>query len=162
MQSLDQIDANRFIIEVTTDVFETMLAINLESVESPPVHTEFENAKVVGSVGFAGKIRGAVHVQFGAGFARTVTGAMLGMDPGELGDDDIDDTIGELSNMIGGGGKSKLCDSGFSCQLSIPTVLRGSQFKMNTKIQDGGFVKEEIFRHAEDTVLLTVSMNTGE
>lgn len=160
MQSFDQIDTNRFITEVTTDVFETILAISLESVEPPLDQTEFENAMVVGSVSFAGKIRGVVHVQFGANFARTVTGAMLGMDPGELGDDDIDDTIGEFSNMIGGGFNSKLNDSGFSCQLSVPTVLRGSQFKTN--IQDDDFVKEKFFRHAGDTVMLTVSMSSGE
>jgi chemotaxis protein CheX len=35
--------------------------------------------------------------------------------------------------MIGGDMKSKLCDAGFPCVLSIPNVTCGSDFKIESK-----------------------------
>ena len=50
----------------------------------------------------------------------------------EVGDPEVNDVIGELCNMIGGTLKSNLCDAGFSCQLSLPAVLRGADLQIET------------------------------
>jgi len=49
--------------------------------------------------------------------------------------------IGELSNMIGGDLKSRLCDAGLPCQLSIPSITSGSDFKIESR----GWVRSERF-----------------
>ena len=35
------------------------------------------------------------------------------------------DAIGELTNMVAGNVKSKLCDLGLECAISVPAVVRG-------------------------------------
>lgn len=39
----------------------------------------------------------------------------------------VTDAIGELSNMVAGYVKSRLCTNGSSCTLTIPSVVRGQQ-----------------------------------
>ncbi len=73
-------------------------------------------------------------------FAKMMAAAMLGMEPDEMEDEDeVNDVIGEVSNMIGGDMKSRLCDAGFACQLSIPSITRGSDFR----IESMGWVRHE-------------------
>jgi chemotaxis protein CheX len=56
---------------------------------------------------------------------------MLGLKDSELDGDGaevVNDAIGELTNMIVGVFKNGLCDSGYSCRLTVPSILRGSNF----------------------------------
>jgi CheY-like chemotaxis protein len=63
------------------------------------------------------------------GAARTLASRMLGLAEAELqGDDMVNDAIGELSNMIVGCAKSRLCDAGAPCVLTIPSIVRGQSF----------------------------------
>jgi CheY-specific phosphatase CheX len=55
---------------------------------------------------------------------------MLGTPEAELGGNEmVNDVIGELLNMIVGSVKSRLCDSGVLCVLTIPSVMRGRHLK---------------------------------
>jgi chemotaxis protein CheX len=85
--------------------------------------------QVVGSVGFFGELNGVIYLCFEEVFARLCTGNMLGLDAAELlatGEEPVNDAIGEITNMVVGAFKNGLCDAGFPCKLTIPTVLRGS------------------------------------
>jgi chemotaxis protein CheX len=87
--------------------------------------------QVVGTVGFIGDINGLIYLHFPEPFARACTCQMLGMSEAELeeaGDETINDAIGEITNMTVGAFKNCLCDSGFPCKLTIPSILRGSNF----------------------------------
>ena len=67
-------------------------------------------------------------------FAREMTAAMLGMTVDDIGsDEEVHDVIGEVCNMVGGDLKSRLCDAGFSCSLSIPSVTFGENFRTESK-----------------------------
>lgn len=86
---------------------------------------------VVGSVGFIGEANGLMYIYLPLPFARLCTRNLLGMTDRELdeaGDDTINDAIGELTNMTVGSFKSGLCDAGYSCMLTMPSILRGSNF----------------------------------
>jgi len=48
------------------------------------------------------------------------------VDPGEM----VNDAVGELSNMVAGYVKSRLCDAGSQCTLTIPSVVRGQQLSV--------------------------------
>jgi chemotaxis protein CheX len=84
--------------------------------------------EIIGSVGFAGTASGMVYLCLTDEFAKKATGEILGMSPGEVemnGPDVLKDAIGEITNMTAGGFKNELCDLGFPCKLTLPTILRG-------------------------------------
>lgn len=119
------------------DVMKTMLN------KSASFHSESEaetnNGKsieicgqqVVGTVGFIGDINGLIYLYLGTELAHLGAGHLLGMSKEELeeaGDEVVNDAIGELTNMTVGAFKNQLCDRGFQCKLTIPSILRGSNF----------------------------------
>ena len=80
------------------------------------------------NVGFAGEANGVVYLCLSDDFALLATGEILGMSPGEVemhGFEVIKDAIGEITNMTAGGFKNQLCDVGFPCKLTVPTIVRG-------------------------------------
>jgi chemotaxis protein CheX len=122
------------------EVFSTMLTQHAHLVEpavdgsveaAPPLFArQAQHAPyVVGTVGFIGEANGLIYLYLPEKFARQVTCQMLGMKDSEIDSDDvINDAIGEITNMIVGVFKNGLCDSGYSCRLTIPSILRGSNF----------------------------------
>lgn len=108
-------------------VFETMFAMTVASV--PNATPDRDSEHVSGSVGFAGEtITGAVYLHLPAGFARVLGACMLGVNVAELSEAEINDVVGEVTNMLAGGLKSWLCDSGASCAVSTPGIIRGHSF----------------------------------
>lgn len=122
------------------EVFSTMLGQHAQLVDPPPAGGEEASpplfAKqsqhapyVVGTVGFIGEVNGLIYLYLPEKLARLTTCQMLGLKDSEIeGDDVINDAIGEITNMIVGVFKNGLCDSGYSCRLTIPSILRGSNF----------------------------------
>lgn len=109
------------------DVFETMLS--LKAMPQPSTDTPHLDERVTGCVAFAGDhINGAVYLHLATPFANRVAAAMLGLEPGDLGEAEVNDAIGEATNMLTGGLKSWLCDSGAECAVSTPAIIRGSAF----------------------------------
>lgn len=109
-----------------TDVFDTMLsmsAVFVPAAELPGVHE-----RVTGSVGFAGDdVHGAVYLHLPVEFATQVAAAMLGLPAEELtGETEVNDVVGEVTNMLTGGLKSWLCDAGLPCAVSTPAIIRGA------------------------------------
>jgi len=47
----------------------------------------------------------------------------------------VTDAIGELSNMVAGYVKSRLCNGGLPCVLTIPSVVRGQQLSVEGSAQ---------------------------
>jgi chemotaxis protein CheX len=83
---------------------------------------------IFGSVGFAGEANGIVYLCIPDDFAKNAASRILGMSSSEIemhGDEVIKDVIGEITNMTVGGFKNALCDLGFPCKLTLPTIVRG-------------------------------------
>ncbi|MBL0702060.1 MAG: chemotaxis protein CheX [Desulfosarcina sp.] len=159
MSELNRIDLKNCLVNAIADVFDTMLSMKVEAGESNP--EEITNSRIVGTVGFAGKVMGCVNLHVGDAFAENITAAMLGMEPDEIEtDEEIYDVIGELSNMVGGDLKSRLCDAGFECQLSIPSTTSGSNFKIESK---GWMEQERIgFASGNDKGVAEVFIKAGD
>jgi len=140
------------------DVFETMLtmkAVPLPGTGIPPMEE-----RVTGSVAFAGDhINGAVYLHLSAPFASRVAAAMLGLAPEELGDAEVNDVVGEATNMLTGGLKSWLCDSGAECAVSTPAIIRGSAFVIES-LPD---VEREclIFGCGENRIVVEIHVKVG-
>jgi chemotaxis protein CheX len=130
------------ITRAISDVFKTMLASEATLVSAteitnlqdwPPLGTNAEEARphVVGTVGFIGDINGLLYLYLDLDFARKATSHLLGMTESEVdeaGDEVVNDAVGEITNMTVGSFKNGLCDAGYPCKLTIPSILRGSNF----------------------------------
>ena len=116
------------------NVFDTMLG--MKAVIVPDAELPHFVERISGSAGFGGQnVTGAVYIHLSATFALQITGVMLGIPPGEpIGESDVNDVVGEASNMLTGGLKSWLCDAGSECAVSTPAIIRGTAFSIEPMV----------------------------
>ena len=127
-QTLQNLNIQEFMTKHLVEVFETMLSMKaVPCMKFDPPHF---SSRVSGSVGFGGEaVTGAVYLHLSAAFATKVASTMLGLKPEELGgENDVNDVVGEVTNMLAGGLKSALCDAGAPCAVSTPAIIRGTSF----------------------------------
>jgi chemotaxis protein CheX len=137
-QEISEILIRENITRAVSDVFKTMLSRSAvlcpaSAQGARPSGEVAANPQVVGTVGFLGDANGLIYLYLPLPFARVCTCHLLGMTEAELdeaGDEVINDAIGELTNMTVGSFKNALCDAGFPCKLTIPSILRGSTFSV--------------------------------
>lgn len=125
------------ITHAVKEVFSTMLSQPASLVPMPPRpepdSLELVYPHVVGTVGFIGAINGLIYLYLDVEFAQRCSASLLGIsieELAELGDEAVNDAIGELTNMTVGTFKNRLSDRGFPCRLTIPSILRGSCFRI--------------------------------
>jgi chemotaxis protein CheX len=93
-----------------------------------------EKPHVFGSVGFVGLIDGIVYLCIPDDFAQDAAARVLGMSLAEVemsGDEAVKDVVGEITNMTVGGFKNALCNVGFPCKLTLPTIVRGDNLAVS-------------------------------
>ena len=154
---LTSFDLPTFLRGATQEVFDTMLSMELVEKDK----AELENSgRIVGSVSLAGTVSGTVNIHVSDNFACQITANMLGMELDEIeSDEEVHDVIGELSNMIGGDLKSRLCDAGFTCELSIPSITSGKDFNIESR---GWAVNETVyFQYEEHIALIEAFIKNG-
>jgi chemotaxis protein CheX len=176
MPTIDQISESVFretINRAVQDVFKTMLGktATLENASavanadgSPwehPVHISGQH--VVGTVGFIGDISGLIYLYLEDKFANDVASHMLGMTLAEIdeaGHEVVNDAVGELTNMTVGTFKNQLADKGFPCKLTIPSILRGSNFS----IEPVSSATRRIYRFhvGEHAIVADLLMKSGD
>ena len=129
-QTVQISEVREFMSRHLTDVFDTMLS--MKAVLVPQAVAPSFGERVSGSVGFAGEtVTGAVYLHLSAPFANRVAAAMLCLPPEEIaGETDVNDVVGEATNMLTGGLKSWLCDAGADCAVSTPAIIRGAAFNI--------------------------------
>jgi len=142
------------------EVFSTMFTLEARPSEPEDLRVTGETL-VAATVGFVGDVNGVVYLHVTAPFARILAGRMLGMTEDEFdGDEMIDDAIGELSNMVVGAVKSRLCDDGLACVLTIPLIVRGQNFSVGaTGCLDRRLLS---FRCGHGDVMLELQMKPAE
>lgn len=114
-------------------VFETMLAMKVTPLAESPV-AALAGDHLAGMVGMAGeKVTGQAYLHLPTAFGAVVAAAMLGLPAEELGEAEVKDVLGEVTNMIAGGLKSWLCDAGANCALTTPAVIRGTAYRVMPK-----------------------------
>ncbi len=129
MNEISAMDLKGFVSNTVYEVFDTMLSMEVQLSDTDS-RTTVDGDRIMGSVGFAGELTGNLCIHVSDTFARLMTAAMLGMELEEIeGEEEVHDVIGEMSNMIGGNLKSAFCDAGFPCNISIPYITSGSDFK---------------------------------
>lgn len=136
------------------DVFRTMAAMKLEEVD-PFTCKELAGEQVVGAVGFVGAVTGMVYIHVPLAFARSITASILRQKTVEDGEE-VNDVMGELSNMIGGKLKSFLAVSGFPCALSAPSITRGGNLRIESARE--GSRQHLVFRPTGHNYLVVINV----
>jgi len=137
--------------------FQTMLNLRLESCD-PNAVTELQGQHVLGTIGFSGRAAGLVYLRLSAPSASEVAGRILGLEPGHIADpSEINDTIGELLNIITGNFKSNLCDAGLDCRLEPPLVKQTADF--STPKLPGSSLERMTFRAQQILLFVDVRVN---
>jgi chemotaxis protein CheX len=115
------------IIDGTTEVFSTMLMVELEVVEIIEGSGGDIPANITSMIGLGKDIRGMLAVHCPAAVAKDITGTFLGMEVTEI-DEDVKDAIGEIANMVAGNLKISFGKNGKDIELAIPTTVVGESF----------------------------------
>jgi len=121
----------KYVIDATKDVFSTMVMMDPAD-DYPlkdPIH-RFQ-CSITGMVGFAGIYSGVISIHCPVALALQITSSMLGMECEEV-NEDLNDAIGEIANMLGGSVKQVLSKGGMDVKLSIPTVISGEDYTVNS------------------------------
>jgi len=88
---------------------------------------------ITGVIGFADKdCRGAVALSFPKETAVIVFNAMVGNEDDKVNKitPKVQDTVGELANIVADGARSEFSQAGITFSLAIPTVVLGRQHKI--------------------------------
>ncbi|MBK1880458.1 chemotaxis protein CheX [Pelagicoccus mobilis] len=103
---------------------------NTEGMQLP---VDANTPMIAGTVGFLGNLTGIIYIFMELPLAVEATCKLLDMEAHEISDDDhelVNDAIGELTNMIVGTFKNDLSNKGYECRMTIPSILRGSNFSI--------------------------------
>ncbi len=140
--TLNNFDIQSSVVESTVKLFDSMLSTKIELAGSgdPP---GFDGPRITGTLGFAGKLMGGIHIHSGFLYAYSMAGMMLDMDPEEFeGDEEVNDVLLEMCNIIGGNLKSKFNDAGMQCVITTPSITSGKDFD----IESLGMARHEVFK----------------
>jgi flagellar motor switch protein FliN len=138
MKRLTNVDASKFerldIISTAGDtlieLFELMLSMKLEVCDSVD-NAESQTDRIVASVNVAGDVLGVISIIAERSFARIITGKMIDKPLEKIQDEEeIRDVIGEICNIVGGNLKGGFSDSGLTCEISLPSITSGKDFKI--------------------------------
>jgi CheY-specific phosphatase CheX len=125
----------QYLVDVTRGVFSTMLNQTVEPVPGPPDSGKpgvVELPGINGSIGFGGKMTGTLFFSAPMNVAEKMANILLG-GLCDVGARETCDVVGEVTNMLAGGCKSRLCDAGITVVMSIPNIIRGQSLKVSSK-----------------------------
>lgn len=106
--------------ESAEEAFSTM--VNLPILRSE--HSE--TAILVGSISFTGQAKGAIYVECAPGAGEKIARSMLMMEESDpLEPSAVKDAIGEVSNLVAGGFKTRMMETLGVIDISVPTVISG-------------------------------------
>ena len=89
---------------------------------------------ITGLIGFAEKnVTGSVALSFPTATAIHVYNIMTGEHTARI-NREVQDSIGELANIVAGGAKTELAKEGCSFHISIPTVIVGKNHAISHKV----------------------------
>jgi CheY-specific phosphatase CheX len=137
--------------------FQTMLGIKLEAVN--PSEADFDaDLHVLSEVEFTGKAVGKIYLHLDRRSTGIIVSSLLGLDAAEPATrQQIDDAVGEMTNIVGGNFLSNLSDAGLSSKISLPKISYTANYQARAV---GGELSERLaFRSSEISVLLDININ---
>ncbi len=109
------------IFKLVQYIWDTVLEIDVTSSDAA-LQPDSADGFLTGYVHVTGEWVGTMALSCPKGLARLAASTLLGIDRQEVSDDDMLDTVGELTNMVAGNLKGLIEGS---CQISVPEVTQG-------------------------------------
>jgi chemotaxis protein CheX len=123
-----KLNVDDLVKNAVVDVFGQAFGLSMVPEESGTLVLNGE-PHVAGAVGFIGDMTGVVYIYCSTRLARKFAAKTLGVDESSPeADEMINDSVGEIANMVVGAVKAKLFEQGVSAVLTIPSIVRGSSF----------------------------------
>jgi len=122
-------------ITATVRVISTMANINPVAARPRIKHDARTFADVTGVIGLLGEgVEGTMAISFVEPCILRIVSNMLGEEIMDL-NQDIEDAVGELTNMISGASRAELETKGYSFRMAIPSVIsrKGHSISMVTR-----------------------------
>jgi chemotaxis protein CheX len=111
-------------IDATTDVLTTMAGIAPKAGKPYLKKNDLASGDVSGIIGLTGAASGSMALSFSEKAIVQIVSNMLGEEIVEI-NSEINDAVGEITNMISGSARKKLESMGLSITAAIPTVVAG-------------------------------------
>jgi chemotaxis protein CheX len=118
------------VLEAVVNVLKTM-AFTEPQAGKPFLKEKHKPSKgdVTGAVGLTGPVNGSLAVSFSEKAILHIVSNMFGEACKEI-NVEVEDAVGELTNMICGDARRLLAEKGFQFEGAIPTVITGGQHKI--------------------------------
>ena len=116
-------------INATLNVLETMAFIKPEAGKPYLKKDDIAQGDVSGVIGFTGESKGTVSVTFNKSCILKIVSNMFGEEIKEI-SNEIEDAVGELTNMISGQARKELEEIGKKFHGAIPSVITGKNHKI--------------------------------
>jgi len=130
-QTIELSSACEFMTQHVVSVFDTMLS--LRATLAAKNGLPFAAERVTGTAGFGGdNLNGVLYLHLSAATAARLASAMLRLPADEIPENEINDVVGEMTNMLIGGLKSWLTNCGAPCAMSTPAIIRGTCYAIET------------------------------
>jgi len=111
-------------IDATLNVLGTMASTRARAGKPYIKKDKVARGDVTGVIGLTGEARGTISVSFSEKSILAIVSNMFGEEIKEL-NEEINDAVGELSNMISGQARKRLEDLGKTLHGAIPSVIMG-------------------------------------
>jgi CheY-specific phosphatase CheX len=163
-----RLGVNRVIVVMVGDLltkavietFETMLSMKLE-IDDPTMISLADHGYLTGTVRFKGENNGQVTLAFSPHLSLVLATTLLGCDlDEEQSPETINDTIGELVNIVTGNLQSKLCDAQLRSEVGLPEV----KFEQTLPKEEvpGGSFDQFYFRSGMHTLVVSLSIDPSK
>jgi CheY-specific phosphatase CheX len=138
---------------IVATVWESMLGIGIAPDESIHAlgHEPLGEHTYAGIVQISGAWDGAVAVQCSDHMARHAAQRMFSLEHGDVSVADLQDALGELTNMTGGNIKALLPEP---CTLGLPVVVEGADYRL--RLPGASVVRRATYRADGEVVVVTM------
>ncbi|MGM0525722.1 chemotaxis protein CheX [Idiomarina seosinensis] len=112
-------------LQALQNVLSMMAQMELKPGKPQLKRDEYARGDVSGIIGMVGpKVKGSFSISFEENLACEIMHKMLGEMPESI-DDEVCDMVGEITNMVTGGAKKTLGESGYEFDMATPIVVSG-------------------------------------
>lgn len=137
--------------EIVTTVWNNVLGLAVVPDDTFQVSGAHPDHTFAGVVQIQGAWDGAVAVQCSDHLARQAAMTMFNLSEAEISNADVQDALGELTNMTGGHIKALMPEV---CTLGLPVVVEGSDYRF--RLPGSAPMRRSAFRVGADVVVVTV------
>ncbi|MGJ8679575.1 chemotaxis protein CheX [Paraglaciecola sp.] len=139
------------------NVLKTMAQTELKPGKPQKKEDDKAGGDVSGLIGMVGEnIQGSLSISFEKGLVLEIMHKMLGERPDGI-NSEVNDMVGEITNMICGGAKNELDEKGFDFGMATPMVVSGENHTIDHQVDGKKMIMP--FSHESGNVYLEMCFN---